>query len=215
MAGTAHRINIGIDPLLIFAHNSKTPKQRAGSPGFGNLPFRHCKNFQILPPRRARKEQKLGLPIIHAQHWPRGTSVPPRNSAVNQVPLIRYFFLVGSLLLAMLFLTDGYWADASSPFFTREARVDKSIIRIRSAHKWPESIVFDTTQPTIMPRPLPLQANAPVADQRREAFAQLKQPSQQVSKPAPPKARRKLARRVPATRVAAYPAAAETWAAHW
>jgi hypothetical protein len=131
------------------------------------------------------------------------------------VPLIRYFFFAGSLLLAMLFLADGYWADASSPFPTREARVDKSIIRIHSAHKWPEAIDIDTSLPTIVPPPLPLQASVPVANQWQEAFAQLKRPSQQVSKPAPPKAKRKLARRVPATRVAAYPAAAETSPAGW
>jgi hypothetical protein len=131
------------------------------------------------------------------------------------VPLGRYFFFVGSLLLAMLFLADGYWADASSPSFMREARVDKSIIRIQSAHKWPEAIVFDTSLPTIVPPPLPRLANVPVANQPLEAFAQLKQPSQQISKPAPAKAKRKLARRVPATRVAVYPAAPEAWPAGW
>jgi hypothetical protein len=131
------------------------------------------------------------------------------------VPLIRYFFFAGSLLLAMLFLADGYWTDASSASFMREARVDKSIIRIHSAHKWPEAIDIDTSLPTIVPPPLPLQASVPVTDKRREALAQLKPSSQQVSKPAPPKARRKLARRIPATRVAANPAVPETWPAGW
>jgi hypothetical protein len=133
------------------------------------------------------------------------------------VPLIRYFVFVGSLLLAMLFVTEGYWADASSPSpaFSHEARVDKSIIRIHSAHKWPEAIDIDTSLPTIVPPPLPLQASVPVTDKRREALAQLKPSSQQVSKPAPPKARRKLARRAPATRVAANPAVPETWPAGW
>jgi hypothetical protein len=130
------------------------------------------------------------------------------------VPLVRYFFFVGSLLLAMLFMADGYWADASSQSFMQEARVDKSIIRIHSAHRWPEPIVFDTSLPTIVPPPLPLLASVPVAKQPREAFAQLKQPSQQVSKPAP-KAKRKLARRIPATRVAAYPEVPETFPARW
>jgi hypothetical protein len=161
------------------------------------------------------KEQKSGSLIINAQHWPRETSGSHRKRAVHQVPLIRYFFFAGSLLLALLFLADGYWADASSPSFAREARVDKSIIRIQSAHKWPEQIAFDTSQPTIVPPPLPLSANASIANQPREAFAQLQQPSQQISKPAPSKAKRKVTRRVPATRVAAYPEAPQTWPAGW
>jgi hypothetical protein len=65
-----------------------------------------------------------------------------KNCAVtNQVPLGRYFLFVGSLLLGMLFISDWYFPKASSPSFFREARVDKSIIRIKSAHKWPEPIV--------------------------------------------------------------------------
>jgi hypothetical protein len=174
--------------------------------------------IQVVPPRqtcsRARnRSSPRRLPTRITCHE-RLRSFP--GIAVNQVPLIRYFFFVGSLLLALLFLADGYWADASSPSFAREARVDKSIIRIQSAHKWPEQIAFDTNQPTIVPPPLPLLASVPVANQWQEAFAQLKQPSQQVSRPsAPPKAKRKLARRVPATRVAAYPAAPETWPSGW
>jgi hypothetical protein len=132
------------------------------------------------------------------------------------VPLVRYFIFVGSLLLAMLFLADGYWTDASSQSFVHEARVDKSIIRIQSAHKWPEAVVFDTSLPTIVPPPLPHLAEVPVANSPRDAFAQLKQPPQQASRPsAPPKAKRKLARRVPATQVAAYPVAPEAWPAGW
>jgi hypothetical protein len=35
--------------------------------------------------------------------------------------------------------------------FARQRAIDKPIIRIRSAHKWPEKIVLDTSQPTITP----------------------------------------------------------------
>jgi hypothetical protein len=132
------------------------------------------------------------------------------------VPLIRYFVFVGSLLLAMMFMAEKYWSDSSSRSFAREARVDKSIIRIQSAHRWPEAIAFDTSQPTIVPPPLPLLANGSIAQPPREAFAQLNEPVKQVSKPsAPPKAKRKLARRAPATRVAAYPEAPQTFYAGW
>src|SRR6478672_13528433 len=75
-----------------------------------------------------------------------------KNSAVNnKVPLVRYFFFVGSLLLALLFIAEWYLPASSSQTLFREARVDKSIIRIKSAHKWPEPIVIDTSLPTIVP----------------------------------------------------------------
>src|SRR6478672_11990655 len=35
--------------------------------------------------------------------------------------------------------------------FAKQLVIDKSIIRIKSAHKWPEKIVLDTAQPTITP----------------------------------------------------------------
>jgi hypothetical protein len=126
------------------------------------------------------------------------------------VPLGRYFFFIGSLLLATLFIADRYLATSSSQTFMREARVDKSIIRIQSAHKWPDRIVFDTNLPTIVPPPLPVLANAPIVNQPREAFAQLNQPLQQASKHSEPvKAKRKIARRGPSTRMSAYQATPE------
>jgi hypothetical protein len=35
--------------------------------------------------------------------------------------------------------------------FAKQLVIDRSIIRIKSAHKWPEKIVLDTSQPTITP----------------------------------------------------------------
>ena len=65
------------------------------------------------------------------------------------MPLARYFTFVGSLLLALLFLADWYFPKlVAAP---ARAGVDKTIIRLHSAHKWPEAIVFDTTLPTIVP----------------------------------------------------------------
>jgi hypothetical protein len=51
----------------------------------------------------------------------------------------------------------------------------QSIIRIKSAHKWPEPIVIDTSLPTIVP-PLPVLAKVSSINQPREAFAQLNSP---------------------------------------
>jgi hypothetical protein len=104
-----------------------------------------------------------------------------KNCAVsNQVPLGRYFAFVGSLLLVMLFIADWYLPSASSQTFLREARVDKSMIRIKSAHKWPEPMVIDTNLPTIVP-PLPVLAKAPIINQPRDALAQLKSPLPKAS----------------------------------
>lgn len=81
------------------------------------------------------------------------------------MPVGRYFFFVGGLLLALLFFGNHYLADDTSQKFQREAGdVDKAIIRINSAHKWPERIVFDTNLPTIVPPPQQEVANAPTLD---------------------------------------------------
>jgi hypothetical protein len=63
------------------------------------------------------------------------------------MPLARYFFYVGAVLLMLLFALDAY--VPKSPAVERTtASADLSIIRIRSAQKWPERVVFDTTFPT-------------------------------------------------------------------
>ena len=129
------------------------------------------------------------------------------------MPLGRYFFSVGSLLLAMLFVADRYLPD-SPQSFVREAQVDKSIIRIKSAHKWPERIVIDTSLPTIVPAPSPVLASAPVIDRPREAFAQLDAPSQQVLRnpsPAPASFKPRSVKKVAHTKVAAYREPSEAW----
>jgi hypothetical protein len=141
-----------------------------------------------------------------------------KNCAVtNQVPLGRYFLFVGSLLLGMLFISDWYFPKASSAqSFFREARVDKSIIRIKSAHKWPEAIVIDTSLPTIVPPPLPVLAKASVINQPREAFAQLNSPLPKASEyPVPVRVKRKVAKQARPTRRAAYRATPEALPPSW
>jgi len=104
----------------------------------------------------------------------------------------------------MIFVADWYLPDSPQSFF-REAQVDKSIIRINSAHRWPERIVIDTSLPTIVPPPSQVVANTPVFNQPREAFAQLDAPSQQVSRnPSPPSSKPRVAKKATHTRVAAY-----------
>lgn len=71
------------------------------------------------------------------------------------MPLARYFLFVGGALMALLFAFDLFSPKAVADVGTQSASVgtvDKSTVRIRSDQKWPERIVFDTTQPTIVPQ---------------------------------------------------------------
>jgi hypothetical protein len=116
----------------------------------------------------------------------------------------------------MLFIADWYLPSTSSQTFFREAQVDKSIIRIKSAHKWPEAIVFDTSLATIVPPPLPVLAEAPVINQPREALAQLNSPLPKASEyRAPVRVKRKVAKQARPTRMAAYRAPQEAMPAGW
>jgi hypothetical protein len=104
----------------------------------------------------------------------------------------------------MLFVAEWYLPD-SPQSFVREAYVDKSIIRIKSAHKWPERVVIDASLPTIVPPSSLVLANTPLINPPREAFAQVDAPSQQVSKtPSPSSSKPKVVKKATHTRVAAY-----------
>jgi hypothetical protein len=104
----------------------------------------------------------------------------------------------------MLFVAEWYLPD-SPQSFVREAYVDKSIIRIKSAHKWPERLVIDTSLPTIVPPTSAVLASTPLITPPREAFAQVEAPSQQVSRTASlPSSKPKVVKKATPTRVAAY-----------
>jgi hypothetical protein len=129
------------------------------------------------------------------------------------VLLGRYFVFAESLLLVMLFIAEWYLSSASSQTFFREARVDEAIIRIKSAHKWPEPIVIDTSLPTIVP-PLRVLAKAPIINQPRDAFAQLKSPLPKASEYLV-RAKRKVVAQIRPARIAAYRAISEVVPADW
>ena len=119
------------------------------------------------------------------------------------MPIFRYFAVVGILLLAMLFIADSYLAAPSESGIRTPGDVDKSIIRIHSAHKWPDKIVIDTSLPTIVPPPSLTAAQ--VEKSPRDAFAELTKPLTKVTEnPQPVKSKRKLVRRSHATRMAVY-----------
>src|SRR5437762_13977340 len=65
------------------------------------------------------------------------------------MPLARYFGVVGGVLLTLLFFLNAFLPKL--PETTEVRAVDKSVIRIHSDRKWLERIVFDTSQPTLIP----------------------------------------------------------------
>ena len=97
------------------------------------------------------------------------------------MPLARYFFYVGGVLLALLFISDAYLPKLPA---ADGVNTDLPVVRIHSDRKWPERVVFDTSLPTIVPAQLAktessIQGPARVADVpakagEREAFAQLR-----------------------------------------
>jgi hypothetical protein len=127
------------------------------------------------------------------------------------MPVVRYFLLVGGVLLALLFLSNEVLPQLPVAERVAEAGSNKSVIRISSDRKWPERVVFDTNMPTIVPAIAPAlvakaeaAVPAPVPDaevsaQARglQAFAQLK-PSEPTKPEPKPQRKRKIAK----TRVA-------------
>jgi hypothetical protein len=96
----------------------------------------------------------------------------------RRMPLARYFFYVGGVLLALLFIAAAYLPKLPVAHI---ADKDSYNIHIHSDRKWPERIVYDTSLPIIIP---PQSANteqsaaspatiASTEPREQEAFAQL------------------------------------------
>ena len=66
------------------------------------------------------------------------------------MPIARYFIFVGGTLAALLSIA-GWCLPTPPAMFADQLAIDRTIIRIQSAHKWPEKVVLDTSQPTITP----------------------------------------------------------------
>jgi hypothetical protein len=130
------------------------------------------------------------------------------------VPIARYFIFVGGALAALLLIAD--WCLPKPPAkFANQLIIDRSIIRIKSAHKWPEKVVLDTSQPTII---APAVEEPPAAQSVRlspddavdqsnlEALAQLKPDTLSVAVDPPTlRSKRGLARTARSKRVARGP----------
>src|SRR5260370_35385148 len=117
------------------------------------------------------------------------------------MPVVRYFLLVGGVLLRRLFRANEVLPQLAVAERVAELGSNKSAIRINPDRKWPERVVFDTNMPTIVPPVAPAlvakaEAAAPapaavaeVSAQARglQAFAQLKpsEPRKPAPKPQP------------------------------
>jgi hypothetical protein len=123
------------------------------------------------------------------------------------MPLVRYFLWVGGVLFALLLIADSYLPK--SPPDAEKASIDPPLIRIQSEQKWPERVVYDTSNGPTVPAPsASAQPDiAPVAVEdalatARDAFAEAPpsdasktQSADQKNPDAKPQAKRKVARR--------------------
>jgi hypothetical protein len=91
------------------------------------------------------------------------------------VPLGRYFLFVGGVLLALLLVT-GWYLPSPPPMSNYGAPIDEAILRVRSAHKWPQRLQFDTTTPAILPPAHPIVAARPTEDPKPSALAEARPP---------------------------------------
>jgi hypothetical protein len=77
-----------------------------------------------------------------------------RNCSIvrnNKLPVARYLIFVGGTLAALLFIPG--WLLPIPPTTSADQSIafDRAVIRIKSAHRWPEQVILDTSQPTITP----------------------------------------------------------------
>ena len=134
------------------------------------------------------------------------------------MPVARYFFYVGGVLLALLFGVDAYVPKEPVVGSTAAAAapIENPTLRIRSERKWPERVVYDTSLPTIVPPKTEIAAAvpSPVAEMSakarvRESFAQFR-PADDPKPEARPLPKRKIAKAraapsMPMMRVAQHP----------
>lgn len=82
------------------------------------------------------------------------------------MPLAAYFRNVGAALLALLWILDFYLPGSTG---VQRSSADPPVIRIHSDRKWPERLVFDTTQVSIAAAaPGPWDMNPPAPPAARE-----------------------------------------------
>jgi hypothetical protein len=101
------------------------------------------------------------------------------------MPVLRYFLYVGGALLALLLVFNAVLPQAPATN-SLISSAETPAIRIHSDQKWPEPVVFDTSQPTIAQ---PTIATAPVTVAKVDAPAVTEAPVNPAVTVASPKAR--------------------------
>ncbi|WP_424630275.1 hypothetical protein [Bradyrhizobium sp. SYSU BS000235] len=122
------------------------------------------------------------------------------------MPVFRYFLYVGAALIAVLFAINAYAPQAPAPMQANAPGFDRTTIRITSNRVADAPIVYDTTQPTIVPPPRVAETRpvntanvakndgtSSTADRRVEAMAQIDTPLKPTASKPKPKPR-KIAR---------------------
>lgn len=77
------------------------------------------------------------------------------------MPLFRYLLVAGGGLLALLLIADWSASTATQerqqdrPQESATTEVDRTVIRIHSANKWPAAVTFDTATPIVV-APMPV-----------------------------------------------------------
>jgi hypothetical protein len=137
---------------------------------------------------------------INIARYPRIRAGGAAGSGV-EMPLLRYFVVVGGALLALLFISDAVLPKQPLPSFLSVASSDLPPVRIHSERKWPERIVFDTSMPAIKPALMAEAQTAPPATPApkarvREAFAQFTPPVSKAEVKADVKAATKIEARI-------------------
>jgi hypothetical protein len=67
------------------------------------------------------------------------------------LPVARYFIFVGGTLAALLFIPGWLLPKPPAMFADQSVALDRAVIRIKSAHKWPEKVILDTGQQAVKP----------------------------------------------------------------
>jgi hypothetical protein len=130
------------------------------------------------------------------------------------VLLIRYFLIVGGLLLTLLFIADWYMPSPPQTA-TLEGSIDRTILRIRSARKWPEKVQIDTTIPMTAPSTATVVAANKPEQPKLAAYAQAKPAELQSEKrKASAHVRRSKPRAAPPMRFAVTPMP-QAWSFGW
>jgi hypothetical protein len=86
------------------------------------------------------------------------------------MPIRQYFVWVGSVLLVALFAAD-WWSPCPAQPRSTLAPNERVNLRIRSDHKWPERVVFDTAHSGL---PLAAEINPQPDVAPKEDFAEAK-----------------------------------------